>query len=72
MTRDGLLVASVDLNMCRQIKDKWCFRVSISVISHNIIDGKLPYYVKMTQRLDLYAESLAKATKPDYKPDIVQ
>ena len=25
--RDGLLVASVDLNMCRQIKDKWCFRV---------------------------------------------
>jgi len=50
--RDGLLVASVDLNMCRQIKDKWCFR--------------------MTQRLDLYAESLAKATKPDYKPDIIQ
>jgi len=51
-TRDGLLVASVDLNMCRQIKDKWCFR--------------------MTQRLDLYAESLAKATHPNYKPDIVQ
>jgi len=50
--RDGLLVASVDLNMCRQIKDKWCFR--------------------MTQRLDLYAESLAMATKADYKPDIVQ
>ena len=27
VVRDGLLVASVDLNMCRQIKDKWCFRV---------------------------------------------
>ena len=27
--RDGLLVASVDLNMCRQVKDKWCLRVRI-------------------------------------------
>ena len=26
-TRDGLLVTVVDLNLCRQIKDKWCFRV---------------------------------------------
>ena len=24
---DGLLVVEVDLNLCRQIKDKWCFRV---------------------------------------------
>eukprot|EP01094_Clydonella_sp_ATCC50884_P029359 TRINITY_DN916_c0_g1_i1.p1 TRINITY_DN916_c0_g1~~TRINITY_DN916_c0_g1_i1.p1 ORF type:complete len:399 (+),score=122.34 TRINITY_DN916_c0_g1_i1:46-1242(+) len=23
--RDGLLVTEVDLNLCRQIKDKWCF-----------------------------------------------
>lgn len=27
-TRDGLLLADIDLNLCRQIKDKWCFRVS--------------------------------------------
>ena len=27
-TRDGLLVAQLDLNMCRQIKDKWGFRVN--------------------------------------------
>ena len=27
-TRDGLLVTKVDLNLCRQIKDKWCLRVS--------------------------------------------
>ena len=26
-TRDGLLVAEMDLNLCRQIKDKWGFRV---------------------------------------------
>jgi len=50
-TRDGLLIVQVDLNLCRQIKDKWCFR--------------------MTQRLDLYAESLAKAIEDDYKPDII-
>jgi len=49
--KDGLLVAEVDLNLCRQIKDKWNFR--------------------MTQRLDLYAESLAQATQHDYKPDII-
>ncbi|KAJ8312304.1 hypothetical protein KUTeg_009677 [Tegillarca granosa] len=48
-TRDGLLVGEMDLNLCRQVKDKWNFR--------------------MTQRLDLYAESLAEAVKPDYKPD---
>jgi len=50
-TRDGLLVTSVDLNLCRQIKDKWCLR--------------------MTQRLELYAESLTAAVQQDYKPDII-
>ncbi|XP_067034943.1 beta-ureidopropionase-like [Acropora muricata] len=49
--RDGLLVAEMDLNQCRQVKDKWCFQ--------------------MTSRLDLYAESLAKAVKPNYERQIV-
>lgn len=48
---DGLLIAQMDLNLCRQIKDKWGFT--------------------MTQRLDLYAESLNKAIKPDFKPQII-
>jgi len=26
--RDGLLIGDVDLNLCRQIKDKWCFRMT--------------------------------------------
>ena len=26
-TKDGLLLVEVDLNLCRQIKGKWCFRV---------------------------------------------
>ena len=29
-SRDGLLVAEMDLNLCRQVKDKWCFRVGDS------------------------------------------
>lgn len=27
-TRDGLMVAEMDLNLCRQVKDRWGFRVS--------------------------------------------
>merc|ERR1712080_105293 len=50
--RDGLLLTQVDLNLCRQIKDKWGLR--------------------MTQRLDLYAASLHRASQLDYKPDIIQ
>lgn len=50
--KDGLLIAQLDLNLCRQVKDKWGFT--------------------MTQRLDLYAESLAKAIKPDYNPQIIR
>ncbi|KAG7300265.1 Beta-ureidopropionase [Plutella xylostella] len=50
-TKDGLLIAEIDLNLCRQIKDKWGFT--------------------MTQRLDLYADSLNKATKHEYKPQII-
>lgn len=26
--KDGLLVTEMDLNLCRQVKDKWGFRVS--------------------------------------------
>jgi len=50
--KDGLLVAELDLNLCRQVKDTWGFR--------------------MTQRLDLYAESLAEAVKEDYAPPVVE
>jgi len=50
-TQDGLLIGELDLNLARQIKDKWTFR--------------------MTQRLDLYAESLTKAIQHDFKPDII-
>lgn len=50
--KDGLLIAQLDLNLCRQIKDKWGF--------------------PMTQRLDQYAESLNKAVKLDYEPQIIR
>ncbi|XP_034833487.1 beta-ureidopropionase-like [Maniola hyperantus] len=50
--KDGLLIAQLDLNLCRQIKDKWGFT--------------------MTQRLDLYANSLHEAVQPDYEPQIIR
>lgn len=49
--KDGLLISQIDLNLCRQIKDKWGFT--------------------MTQRLDLYADSLNKAVKHDFVPQVV-
>lgn len=48
---DGLLIGQMDLNLCRQVKDKWGF--------------------SMTQRLDMYAESLSKAVKSDYVPQLI-
>lgn len=50
--RDGLLVTSVDLNLCRQVKDKWGFQ--------------------MTQRRELYAQSLTEAVKHDFTPQIIR
>lgn len=50
--RDGLLITEMDLNLCRQVKDWWGFR--------------------LTQRLALYAESFAAASKLDYKPQILK
>ena len=29
-TKDGLLLAQVDLNLCRQVKDKWGLRVGVN------------------------------------------
>ena len=46
-TKDGVLITQVDLNSCRQARDKWGF--------------------KMTQRLELYADSLSKAIQPEYE-----
>ncbi|XP_044261408.1 beta-ureidopropionase [Tribolium madens] len=54
LSRDktGLLIAELDLNLCRQVRDHWGFQ--------------------MTQRLDMYAELLAKAVQSDFKPQIVK
>lgn len=51
-TRDGLLVTEMDLNLTRQISDKWSF--------------------KMTGRYAEYAEELTRATKQDFKPNIIK
>lgn len=49
--KDGLLIAEMDLNLCRQMKDKWGF--------------------KMTQRLELYSNSLYDAVQLDYEPYVI-
>lgn len=51
-TRDGLLVTELDLNHCRQVKDKWGFQ--------------------MTGRIPEYAEALARASRPDFQPQIIK
>ncbi|KAK3919016.1 Beta-ureidopropionase, partial [Frankliniella fusca] len=50
-TRDGLLIVEMDLNLCRQVRDIWGF--------------------KMTQRLDMYAKSIAAVAEPNYEPNII-
>jgi hypothetical protein len=43
--------------------------------SYHCISVKLSYNAcmfQMTQRFDLYAESLAKVAQPDYKPQIIR
>nr|XP_022343798.1 beta-ureidopropionase-like [Crassostrea virginica]XP_022343799.1 beta-ureidopropionase-like [Crassostrea virginica] len=50
-TRDGLLVAELDLNLCQQVREQFGFQD--------------------TQRLEMYAESLSKCVKPDFRPDVV-
>lgn len=51
-TRNGLLIAELDLNLCRQVRDVWGFQ--------------------MTQRLDMYADLLKEAIKPDFKPQLIE
>lgn len=46
------MIAEIDLNECRQMKDLFSFR--------------------MTQRLELYADSFKKAAQIDYQPQIVE
>eukprot|EP01134_Creolimax_fragrantissima_P003748 CFRG3748T1 len=49
---DGLLVTEVDLNLVRQVRDAWGFR--------------------LTARLPLYADLLAKASSLDFDPQIIR
>lgn len=51
-TKEGLLIADVDLNQIRQVRDSWMFR--------------------MTSRLDIYRDLLAKATEPGFKHQVIK
>ena len=41
--RDGLLVAELDLNLCRQVKDKWAFNMTAR---HALYADLLARYVR--------------------------
>lgn len=49
--QDGLLIVEMDLNLCRQVKDHWGFR--------------------MTQRLEEYGRDFTKASKSEFKPQVI-
>ncbi|KAJ8957988.1 hypothetical protein NQ318_001990 [Aromia moschata] len=51
-TKNGLLIAEIDLNLCRQVKDHWGLQLS--------------------QRLEIYADLLSRATKPDFVPQLIR
>jgi len=46
-TMDGLLIAEVDLNLCRQLKDKWGFRMTqrLELYAKELNDAIQPNYV---------------------------
>eukprot|EP00794_Sanderia_malayensis_P014262 gene14262-15749_t len=49
---DGLLIAEIDLNLCRQVKDKWCFQMTQRLpmyaesLSNAIKPGYKPQIIK--------------------------
>ncbi|KAH3877709.1 beta-ureidopropionase-like [Dreissena polymorpha] len=46
-TRDGLLVAEMDLNLCRQVKDRWGFRMTqrLDMYARELSEAIKPDYV---------------------------
>lgn len=74
-TSDGLLICEMDLNLCRQVKDVWGMQVTKLCSMFALFKVYIIFFVwlfQMTQRLELYVESLAKAIKPDFKPQVIK
>lgn len=80
--QDGLLIVEIDLNLCRQMKDKWGFRVcskkdakknqneaKLSQFNHTFFNFS---YKQMTNRLSDYVNELSEAIKDNYKPIIIR
>ena len=71
-TCDGLMIAEMDLNLCRQIKDRWCLRVSHCPLAIQSSSSKISLLFQMTQRLRMYADAFHLAASPEFKPQVVK
>lgn len=80
-TRDGLLVVEMDLNLNRQISDKWSFKVIKLDVAYMhtapvclILTWSIWFNptLQMTGRYAEYAEELTKAVRRDFRPNIVK
>lgn len=77
-TRDGLLVVELDLNLNRQVSDRWSFKVRRCTAPRsgscntNSSDPLLVLCFQMTGRYAEYAEELADAIRPDFRPNLVK
>merc|ERR1719219_749741 len=57
--RDGLLVTEIDLNLCRQVKDKWGFQMNQRLDMYN-------------EGMSQIVESLTSDDKYRWKPNLVR
>ena len=48
--RDGLLVTEIDLNLCRQVKDKWGFQVILLQVAHHLLANQAVFSDEPTPR----------------------
>ena len=59
--RDGLMISDMDLNLCRQIKDKWAFRMTAR---YDMYTNLLSEYLKPDFKPQVIADPLINKRRP--------
>jgi len=68
---EGLHITELDLNLCRQVGDACGHKVCSIAILLRVIKIIAIFIFQMNQRLELYGQKFLDASKPDFKPQIV-